>query len=120
MKYFLITFVFVTLIFSGCADKRIILVPSNTYYPTFNTSDFNVSKKYKMNMFEINDNNSTSICADDYDMTNFIRNTKELRSNYNILLDKINKFNKKITKMNNEQKEKKPTEVNKIPPSWFK
>jgi hypothetical protein len=108
------------LLFSGCADKRIILVPSNTYYPTFDTSDFNVSKPYHLDMWVDDDNNETALCSDKSEMMGLLRNTKELRSNYNILLQKLNEFNKKILLMNEEQKSKKPTEVDKIPTSWYK
>lgn len=104
--------------FSGCVDKQIILVPQSSYYPTFNTSDFNKSNPYKIQMW-INDDNE-SLCADKDDMSGLIYDTKTLRSNYNILLEKINKFNKRIEKLNEEQRKKKPQEVEKIPTSWFK
>jgi len=108
----------------GCAEKRIILVPQNSYNPTFDTSDFNTSKPYKIDMWveteDINGSTMTYLVTDKIDMMGFIRNTKELRSNYNILLRKINEFNQKIKELNKMRNEKKPTEVKSIDSAWYK
>ena len=108
----------------GCAEKRIILVPQNSYNPTFDTSDFNVSSPYKIDMWveteDINGSTMTYLVTDKNDMMGFIRNTKELRSNYNLLLKKINEFNNKIKEQNRIQNEKKPYEINSIKDSLLK
>jgi len=109
---------------SGCAGKRIVLVPQSEYYPTFNTSDFNVSKPYKIDFWieeeTIDNKTNTLMVAEKNNMMGFIRNTKELRSNYNILLRKINEFNQKIKELNKIQNEKKPIEVESVDSTWYK
>jgi hypothetical protein len=112
------------LMFSGCADKRLILVPQSEYYPTFPTTDFQKSEKHKIDMWieteDVNGTTKTYLVAEKTPMMSFIRDTKELRSNYNLLLKKINEFNAKIKEQNRIQNEKKPTEVESINNSWFK
>jgi len=101
--------------FSGCAEKRIVLVPQSEYYPTFPTTDFNTSKPYKLEMWaETEDVNGTTenyLVAEKLQMMGFIRDTKDLRGNYNLLLKKLNEFNTKIEDMNQVQNSKKPQEV---------
>ena len=96
---------------SGCSEKRLVLVPQNTYYPTFPTEDFNISKKYKLEIWsETEDVNGTTInylVAEEKPMLGFIKNTKELRKKYNLLLNKIKDFNAKIKEMNKSQNSKK-------------
>ncbi len=122
MKYLL--GIFLVLLLSGCADKRLILVPQAEYYPTFPTHDFGKSEKYNINMWveteDVNGTTKTYLVAEKTPMMGFVRDTKELRSNYNLLLRKINDFNVKIKTMNKIQSEKKPTEVDNIDDSWFK
>jgi len=117
MKNIILSTVLVLLV-SGCADKKIILVPSNTYYPTFPTKDFQKSEKYSLEVWEeqedVNGTIKKYLVADKYEAFGFIRNTKELRSNYNLLLNRIKLFNNKIKKLNTEQKNKKPIEVNDV------
>jgi len=124
MKKIIFTFIVVLMFLTGCADKRLILVPQSEYYPTFPTTDFQKSEKYKIDMWveteDVNGTTKTYLVAEKNDMMGFIRNTKELRSNYNILLRKINEFNQKIKEQNKIQNEKKPTEVESIKDSWFK
>jgi hypothetical protein len=111
-------------IFVGCSDKRIILVPQTEYYPTFPTKDFNQSEKYKIDMWveteDVNGTTKTYLVAEKIPMMSFIRNTKELRSNYNLLLKKLNEFNEEIKNQNKIQNEKKPIEVDKVNDKWFK
>lgn len=108
------------LIFTGCVEKQIILVPQSEYYPTFNTSDFNTSESYKLTMWAQKDRNGTAVCSEQSEMLGLIEDTKTLRSNYNVLLKELNKFNKIILEMNEIQRNKKPKEVDSIPNSWFK
>ena len=102
------------LVFTACADKRIILIPSSTYYQTFNTSDFKESPKYKLDMWvetdDVNGTKKTYLVEEKDSMLNFIKNTKELRSNYNTLLRKINVFNQRINELNQNQN-RKPVEI---------
>jgi len=109
---------------SGCADKRLILVPQSSYMPTFPTQDFQKSEKYSLDMWEEQEDvNGTTIkylVAEEKPMKGFIRNTKILRSNYNLLLRKLNEFNNNIKEQNRIQNEKKPQEVQSIKDSWFK
>ena len=107
------------LLLSGCVEKQIILVPESGYMPTFNTDEFNVSKSYHLDMWAIKDKNSTSVCTKKTEMLGLIRDTKELRYNYNLLIIELNKFNEKIKELNKVQNEKKPKEVDTIPTSWF-
>jgi len=109
----------------GCAaSPKIMLIPSSTYYPTFNTSDFNISKPHKINLWVqtqyIGKKKKVTICSEKKSMLSLIEYTKKLRSKYNILLTRINAFNAQIKKLNQKQKMKKPVEVNKIPDKWFK
>ena len=126
MKKTLLSIIMVLLIslFNGCADKRIILVPQSQYYPTFDTSHFKESKKFHLDIWiESEEENGTIksyIVTDEKDGLNFIKNTKELRMKYNVLLKKINEFNDKIKNLNKEQNSKKPIEVEKIDTNWYK
>jgi hypothetical protein len=113
--------------FTGCADKQIILVPQTEYYPTFDTSEFNVSEPYVLDMWvNVEDTNGTdgtkevSLCSDKQEMLGLIRDTKELRAKYNVLLKELNKFNKVIVEMNEKQNAKQPKEVDTIDNKWFK
>jgi len=118
----LITLAMLTM--SACADKRLILVPQSEYYPTFPTQDFKKSKKVKLDMYveqeDVNGTTITYLVTRKEDMMSFIKDTKELRSNYNVLLRKINEFNLKIKEQNRIQNEKKPTEIESIDDSWYK
>ena len=110
---------------SGCTDKRLILVPQSSYMPTFPTMDFNKSSSYEIEFWieeEKTDDNKTNLLmvAEKTPMLGFIRNTKELRSNYNLLLRKVNEFNLKIKELNKIQNDKKPTEIESIDNSWFR
>jgi len=126
MKNFLLSIFMILLfsVFTGCVDKRIILVPQAQYYPTFDTSDFNQSKKYHINMWEeseeVNGTTVNYLVAEKQDLMGLIRDTKNLRSTYNVLLKKINEFNIIIKEQNKVQNSKKPTEVESINDSWFK
>ena len=119
----IIVLLLVAMIVSGCADKRIILVPQAEYYPTFPTEDFNMSEKYTLNMWveteEINNSEVTYLVAENTEMKGFILDTKTLRSNYNLLLKKLNMFNLRIQELNKIQKDKKPVEIESISDSWF-
>ena len=124
MKTFIISLLLTLFLFSGCADKRIVLVPQAEYYPTFPTQDFRISQKYPMSYWaeteDVNGTTITYLVADEKDLLGFIKNTKELRTNYNVLLKKLNMFNLEIQEQNRIQNEKKPTEVEDIKDSWFK
>ena len=124
MKTLIISLLLTLFLFSGCADKRIVLVPQSEYYPTFPTQDFNMSKKYPISYWveteDVNGTTETYLVAEEKDLLGFIKNTKELRMNYNVLLRKLNMFNLEIQELNKIQNEKKPTEVEDIKDSWFK
>ena len=124
MKKIIFAIIINLMFLTGCADKRLILVPQSEYYPTFPTTDFKKSEKYKIDMWveteDVNGTTKTYLVAEKNDMMGFIKDTKELRSNYNILLKKINEFNQKIKELNKIQNEKKPTEVESINDSMFK
>jgi len=124
MKKILIVTAFLAMFFSGCADKRLILVPQSGYYPTFPTTDFQKSEKYKIDMWveteDVNGTTKTYLVTEKNDMMGFIRDTKELRSNYNTLLKQINRFNQRIRELNKIQNEKKPTEIESIDSAWYK
>jgi len=126
MKKILLSIFMVLLvgILSGCADKRIILVPQTEYYPTFDTSDFNVSRKQDLEMWveteDVNGTTKTYLVAEKTPMLIFIKDTKELRSQYNVLLRKINDFNEKIKEQNEIQNNKKPQEIESIKDSFYK
>jgi hypothetical protein len=112
------------IMFAGCADKRLILVPQSEYYPTFPTTDFQPSQKHKIKMWveseDVNGTTKTYLVADKKDALLFIEDAKTLRSTYNVLLKKINEFNLKIKEQNKIQNEKKPTEIESIDSSWYK
>ena len=103
MKKIILSSVIVFLI-SGCADKTVILEPQNTYIPTFPTKDFNLSKKYKIKVWEeqedVNGTTVKYLVADEKEALGFIKNTKKLRSHYNTLLEKLKKFNAQIIERN--------------------
>ena len=127
MKYLAYSVVLVLLalfLFTGCADKQIILVPQTEYYPTFNTDDFNTSKKVELDMWveeeDVNGTTKTYLVADKDEMLYLIKDTKTLRSTYNVLLKQLNIFNERIKELNRLQNEKQPKEVDTIKDSWFK
>jgi len=103
MKKIIVSSIIVFLM-SGCTDKTVILEPQNTYIPTFSTKDFNISKKYKIKVWEEQENVNGKIIkylvADEKEALGFIKNTKELRNNYNTLLEKLKKFNAQIIERN--------------------
>ena len=116
--------IFIIIAGTGCSEKRLVLVPQNSYYPTFPIEDFNTSKKYKIEMYsETEDVNGTTInylVAEEKPMLGFIKNTKDLRKNYNLLINKIKAFNAKIKEMNKSQNSKKPQEVKSIDDNFYK
>jgi len=109
---------------SGCADKRIILVPQAEYYPTFPTQDFNVSKKihfeYWVETEDVNGTTEIYLVTEKKDFDKLLQEIKKLRMNYNTLLENIKKFNVTIKEINVIQQNKKPTEIESIKDSWFK
>jgi predicted small lipoprotein YifL len=116
--------IFMLISISGCSQKRIILVPQTEYYPTFDTSDFNASKKYHIDAWieteDVNGTTKTYLVAEKKQAMGFIKDTKVLRSEYNTLLKEINKFNQRIKELNKIQSQKKPTEIESLDNSWFK
>ena len=110
MKYFWVVSILMLLSFTGCSE-RIILVPQAQYYPTFHTNDFNKSTPVSLIIWEQKDGNNTYLVADKENMIKLIKDTKNLRSNYNILLEELIKFNLRIRELNRLQGEKKPTEI---------
>jgi len=111
-------------LFSGCSEKRLVLVPQSSYMPTFPTENFSTSEKYKLEIWsETEDVNGTTInylVAEEKPMLGFIKNTKDLRKKYNLLLNKIKTFNDKIKEMNKIQNEKEPQEVKSLNNNFFK
>ena len=106
-----------TLLISGCADKRIILIPSTQFYPTFPTTDFKTKPvKYPLVIWEetqdVNGTQETYIVGYKKDILKYIENAKQTRSDYNLLLRSINNFNKQIDNQNKLQNNKKPQEIN--------
>lgn len=110
MKYFWVVTISIMFFFTGCSE-RIILVPQSQYYPTFPTDDFNTSEQFSLLMWEQEDGNNTYLVADKEDMFELFRDTKNLRADYNVLLEELIKFNLKIEKLNKIQENKKPTEI---------
>ena len=106
---------FMLLLLSGCTKDRMILIPSSTYYPTFNTDGFTKSDKYELEVFveteEVQGKTITYLVSKKDNMMGFIEDTKKLRSNYNTLLERLKDFNLKIKEQNKLQNEKKPTEL---------
>ncbi len=112
------TFIAIALTFalSGCADKRIILVPSSQYYPTFPTSDFQPKPtKYPLAVWEqsqdVNGTIKFYLAGDKKDILKYIEDAKQTRSDYNLLLRSINNFNGQIETQNKLQNDKKPQEI---------
>lgn len=110
MKTFLVS-IFIVFTFSGCFSAKVILVPQVQYYPQFSTVDFNTSKKYTLDIWEECDNNSTYIVGYKEDMLEFFKSTKILRSDYNVLLRQLKKFNLRIDELNKKQAELKPQTI---------
>ncbi len=104
---------------AGCADKQLILIPQEAYYPTFPTQDFEVQKTPKIKIWEESDKNGIYILSDQKQMLGYIQTNKENRSTYNLLLKKLKEFNAKIKQMNKEQNDRKPKEVDSIDNRWF-
>ena len=100
------------LFFSGCAEKRIVLVPQSQDYPTFVTQDFEEKQDFELDLWEEEDANGTYLVSDKDHLLEFIEWSKQNKSDYNTLLKQINIFNSRIEKLNQIQNNKKPQEVN--------
>jgi len=118
MKYIYLTLLTLFL-FTGCAEKTIILVPQTEYYPTFPTEDFKESKPFPLSPWieteEINGTTVEYMVFDKDEALKYIERNKQLRSDYNLLRRKLIKFNEQIKEMNRIQNEKKPQEVKSSP-----
>ncbi len=104
MKYIILLSIF---FFQGCYDRRIILIPSTEYYPTFRTTDFNPQESMYL---DITDENNI-IYIDKPLFLKYIEYNKNNRSDYNVLLNKVNEFNERINELNQIQNSKKPQEI---------
>lgn len=104
---------FTLLLFSGCADKTVIYEPNKTYYPTFPITDFNQSEPHNLDIYVLDEkiDNQILIGIPEDNLMFFIKDTKELRSNYNLLIKKIKEFNIKIKELNKKQDDQKAVEV---------
>ena len=112
MKKIIIITILSSLFIIGCAvDQKIILIPQKTYYPTFNTEDFNESSKFKLELWVEEDDKGEYLVTEKDVGLAFIKDTKELRKKYNLLLRKIRKFNKKIQELNKKIQSEKPIEI---------
>jgi len=124
MKKIIFAIIINLMFLTGCADKRLILVPQSEYYPTFPTTDFKKSEKYHIDAWieteDVNGTTKTYLVAEKKQAMGFIKDTKVLRSEYNTLLKEIKKFNQRIKELNKIQSQKKPTEVESLDDSWFK
>ena len=110
MKYVLSLGIIIFL--SGCVGgTKLILVPQVQYYPIFNTSNFKPSEKYKLKIWQEEDANGTYIVSNKQDALDFYKDTKILRTNYNLLLKKINDFNIRVEELNKKQAELKLQEI---------
>jgi len=88
MKYLIIPFFFIS-----CSQPIIL--------PKVNINSFSYSKKYKLRVYiEKHSDNKEFMIIEKNRAFKFIKHTKQLRSNYNLLLYKIRNFN---TRIKNEQ-----------------
>ena len=108
-------------LFVGCTPKdRIILVPQSQDYPTFNTTDFKLKQSFPLEVWEEEDENGKYIVGKEQHVLEFIKWSKQNRSDYNVLLKQLNNFNKRIIILNDISKNKQPQEVQKIKDSDLK
>jgi len=109
------TLLILLILISGCSENRVIIVPQSTYYPKFPIEHFNKSDKYKLELWteteEINGTEKTYIVSDEKFMLGFIKDTKNLRKEHNLLIDEVKKFNEEIDKINKIQSQKTPYEI---------
>lgn len=103
--------VFLILILVGCGEDRYFLVPQKGSAPTFPTKDFSYSNPYEIELWPEYDVNGTYLVGEEKPVLGFIKDTKIVRGNYNILLTRIIKFNKEVDVWNEEQNSKTPIEV---------
>ena len=101
-----LSLVFIGLLFSACSTTT-ILTPSANYYPTFPIQDFNTSTPYEITIWEEEDVDGIYYVSTKDDMMGLIQDTKNLRSKYNLLVIKIQEFNKKIKELNDKKVESK-------------
>jgi len=100
----------ISLFFIGCSEK-VIMVPQKTSYPIFNASEFKKAQDYELEA-EIRDiNGSTYIQIEKDKFMDFVRYTKKIKKNYNILLSNLNKYNTEIEKINTEIQNQEPKEI---------
>ena len=109
----LLTILLITgvLFFSGCADKKIVLVSQSQDYPTFVTQDFEEKQDFDLELWEEKDDNGTYLIADKDHLLEFIEWSKQTKSDYNLLLEQLKKFNLRIEELNKIQNSKEPQEV---------
>lgn len=111
MKKIILISLLLLMFFSGCADKRIVLVPQSQDYPTFVTTDFEEKEPFPLEIWEESDKEGTYIVGNKDHMIKFIEWSKQNRSDYNTLLKQLKKFNLRIEQLNEVQNSKKPQEV---------
>ena len=99
------------LFFSGCAEKRIVLVPQSQDCTTFVTQDFEEKQDFDLELWEEKDDNGTYLIADKEHLLKFIEWSKQTKSDYNTLLKQLKQFNLKIEELNKIQNSKEPQEV---------
>ena len=114
MKYIIIL-ISTIFIFSSCTSTKYILVPQAEYYPTFSVQDFSEYEDIdvKVNVKKVLENNTTVtyIIVHEDEFIKFLKYTKTIKNEHNLLLRRIKEFNTEINKINEEQKNKKPIEV---------
>ncbi len=122
MKKLIISIVFI-FVLSGCSSK-IILVPQSEYYPIFNTDEFNISKPINIDLWVeveiVNGKEVTYLVSNKDEMLFLIEDVKNLRLNYNVLLNNLNIFNSQIKELNKLKNKKQPKNIDKIDNSIFK
>ena len=113
MKFILpIISLIVTILLTGCVQKRTVLVPQSEYYPSFPMTGFEKFEPIEIDTYvrEYQENNKTTvfIVVEQNEFLRLVEYTKNLRETHNLLIDKITTFNRTIQDLNKRESNKKP------------
>lgn len=98
------------LLLTGCTE-RLILVPSSQHFPTFAIEEFQEAKKCEQEMWIETDDNNTYLVSYEKPAKKCLKENKDNRGKYNLLIKKVKDFNVKINELNKIQAEKQPQEI---------
>ena len=100
MKHLIILSVF---LFASCSREVPVIIKPTIKCPVFPINNYKKKDNYIIEIFEFSEDNNTYIAADKDGMFGLIKYSKEIKTDYNQLVDEINSYNAKIKEINGRQ-----------------